>query len=275
MISIREKVKSGSIKRGSEVFVFTDNSTAEATMYKGSSRSPLLHQMVLDLRKMEMVGDIIVHFVWISGKRMIHQGTDGLSRGDFSSGVMAGEKFLKFLPLHKSAFERQPGLNEPDKEKIPSLEEIVRGWCPNGKGGIWKVARPKDWFYSVFLYPEGSWIWCPPPALAKIAVEQMCEVKHMFPKSRHIFICPSLMTGIWRKQLGKIADAQISLAQGSRHWPDVMFEPLTIALLKPLLSCRPWKAGRTSFVESWKDKVQRMSWDDPEAFRNHMRKFWC
>ena len=93
VISIREKTKDGSIKRGSEVFVFTDNSTAEATMYKGSSRSPLLHQMVLDLRKMEMVGDIIVHFVWISGKRMIRQGTDGLSRGDFPSGVMSGEKF--------------------------------------------------------------------------------------------------------------------------------------------------------------------------------------
>jgi len=97
VISIRDKVKEGSVRRGSEVFVFTDNSTAEATMYKGSSRSPLLHQMVLDLRKMKMVGDIIVHFVWISGKRMIRQGTDGLSRGDFSSGVMAGEKFLKFL----------------------------------------------------------------------------------------------------------------------------------------------------------------------------------
>jgi len=48
----------------------------------------MLHQMVLDLRKMEMVGDIIVHFVWISGKRMIRQGTDGLLRGNFSSGVL-------------------------------------------------------------------------------------------------------------------------------------------------------------------------------------------
>ena len=28
----------------------------------------------------------------MSGKRMIRQGTDGLSRGDFSSGVMAGER---------------------------------------------------------------------------------------------------------------------------------------------------------------------------------------
>ena len=67
VISLREKVKEGSIKRGLEVFVFPDNSTAEATMYKGSSKSPLLHQMVLDLKKMEMVGDIIVHFVWMSG----------------------------------------------------------------------------------------------------------------------------------------------------------------------------------------------------------------
>ena len=105
VISLREKIGAGTIESGSEVFVFTDNSTAKATMYKGSSRSPLLHQMVLDLRKMEIVGDIIVHFVLISGKRMIRQGTDGLSRGDFSSGVMAGEKFLKFLPLHQSALE--------------------------------------------------------------------------------------------------------------------------------------------------------------------------
>ena len=72
-------------KRGSEVFEFTDNSTAEATMYKGSSKSPLLHQMVLDLRKMEIVGDIIVHFVLMSGKMMIWQGSDGLSRGDFQA----------------------------------------------------------------------------------------------------------------------------------------------------------------------------------------------
>ena len=151
----------------------------------------------------------------------------------------------------------------------------MRGWCPSSKGRAWKIARPKDWFYEVFLDPEGSWIWCPPPALAKIAVEQMCEVKHIFPQSRHIFICPSPMTGVWRKQLGMIADTQFSLAQGSVHWPDDMFEPPTIALLKPLLCCRPWKAGRAPFVERWKDTVQQLSWNDPETFQNHMRKFWC
>ena len=63
VISLRGEIEAGSIEHGSEVFVFSNNSTAEATLYKGSSRSPLLHQMVLDLRKMEMMGDIIVHFV--------------------------------------------------------------------------------------------------------------------------------------------------------------------------------------------------------------------
>jgi hypothetical protein len=36
------------------------------------------------------------------------QGTDGLSRGDFSAGVMAGQQMLQFVPLHLSAGERSP-----------------------------------------------------------------------------------------------------------------------------------------------------------------------
>ena len=172
---------------------------------------------------------------------------------------MAGKKILKFLPLHESAFKRQP-----------NLKIIVPGWFPSRNGKPWRIVKPEDWFYNVFLDPEGSWIWCPAPVLAKIAVEQMCEVKHVFPQSRYIFICPSIMTGLWRKQFEKMADTQLSLVQGSTHWPEDMFEPLTIALSKPLLSCSPWKAGRTTFMEKWKDKVREVSWNDPEAFRNYM-----
>lgn len=36
-----------------------------------------------------MRGDLLVHVIWISGKRMIAQGSNGLSRGDNSSRVMA------------------------------------------------------------------------------------------------------------------------------------------------------------------------------------------
>jgi len=45
-----------------------------------------------------------------AGKRMIAQGTDGLSRGDLDSGVMRSADMLSFVPLHLSALERAPGL---------------------------------------------------------------------------------------------------------------------------------------------------------------------
>ena len=261
---LKSSLESGKIERGSEVFVFTDNSCAERTMYRGSSKSKRLHNMVLDLRKMAMVGDLIIHFVWISGERMIDQGTDGLSRGDFTSGIMAGEKFLKYLPLHKSAIERDS-----------NLEKKIKGWCVNTEGrSRWELTEPKDWFHKVFQDPVGSWIWCPPPAIAKVAVEQMCEVKHLFPESQHLFVCPAIITGVWRKQLMKLADAGITMSAGNETWTRKMFEPLTIALIARPLPHSPWKRGRTPLVERWKDKMQSVSSSSPEAFRAGMRKFW-
>ena len=78
------------IRRGSELFFFTNNEVAERIYFRGSSQSCLLHEMILDLHKMELGGELIIHFIWISGKRMIAQGTDGVSRADLSSGVMGG-----------------------------------------------------------------------------------------------------------------------------------------------------------------------------------------
>ena len=261
---IKRMLEEQKIPRGSEVFVFTDNSCAESTMYKGASRSKLLHNMVLDLRAMEMAGDIIVRFVWISGKRMIWQGGDGLSRGDFTSGAMAGGAFLKYLPLHENAIQRHP-----------DLEKELLEWVPKRtRGTKWKLAKVEDWFHEVFLDPEGSWIWAPPPVLAKVAVEQLCEAKHLFPKSKHVFVCPSIMTGVWRKQLLKVADCQFSLINGCKLWPEDMYEPLTVALLCPPLFQSPWKAGRSPLMEIWKEKVCSLSWNDAKLFRSSMCKFW-
>eukprot|EP00536_Pseudo-nitzschia_multiseries_P013694 jgi/Psemu1/36047/gm1.36047_g len=132
--SLKRMVGSGTILRGTEVLLFMNNFVAESTMYKGSSSSKLLHNMIL--RKMAMNSNVIIHFVWISyGGQMIWQGTDGLSRGDFTNGVMAGEAFLKFIPLHLSAFDRHP------------LGQLT-----------WKFTSPGDWFHTVFTDPEGAWV---------------------------------------------------------------------------------------------------------------------
>jgi hypothetical protein len=107
IIRAKALIQEGKLKPGLELFVFTDNSVAERTHHKGSSSSPKLHQMILELRKMEMSGQFIIHFIWIAGKRIIAQGSDRLSRGDFSSGVMSGQHFLKHLTLDEGAFDRQ------------------------------------------------------------------------------------------------------------------------------------------------------------------------
>ncbi|KAL7567716.1 hypothetical protein ACA910_012051 [Epithemia clementina (nom. ined.)] len=79
---------------GSELFVFTDNSTAESAFHRGTSKSKLLFNLVLQLRKLEMRGDLFIHVIWVAGTRMIEQGTDGLSRRDLMNGVLAGGDML-------------------------------------------------------------------------------------------------------------------------------------------------------------------------------------
>jgi hypothetical protein len=191
---------------------------------------------------------------------MIAQGSDGLSRGDFSSGVMSGQHFLKRLPLDEGAFDRQTDL----KSKLKACQP----------GSDWKFASTEDWFYQVFQEPNGSWIWSPPPALARVAVEQMCKAKHIFPNSKHVFICPALWTEIWRKTLGKIADTMFTVPVGSYLWPAGMFEPLMIAFLAPLLPSSPWSVRRSEQVDNWTSEMCNLPNQTRRPFRSKMREFW-
>ena len=114
----------------------------------------------------------------------------------------------------------------------------------------WRFLNTQDWFDIGFLHYKAKCVWTPPPCLAQIAVEQLCEVKHMFPDSSHIFLCPSMMTGYWRKKLGKLADSMFILKSSSDVLPRYMYESLTIAFVTPLLSNPPWK---TRIYQRWKN----------------------
>jgi hypothetical protein len=78
--------------------MFTDNSTAEAAYHQGSSKNKSLFELVLGLRWLEMMAGLKIYVIHISGKRMIGHGTDGLSRGNLTEGVMAGQNFLECFP---------------------------------------------------------------------------------------------------------------------------------------------------------------------------------
>ena len=48
----------------------------------------------------------MLHVVHVVGTRMIGQGSDGLSRGNFSEGVMMGRSMMSYyVPLSRSALE--------------------------------------------------------------------------------------------------------------------------------------------------------------------------
>ncbi len=78
--TVEEEATEGHLTNG-ELWLFTDNSTAESCFFGGGSSTKLLHELILWLRKAEMKYGFTLHVVHVAGTRMIAQGTDGLSRG--------------------------------------------------------------------------------------------------------------------------------------------------------------------------------------------------
>jgi len=242
--AVEEGIASGDLF-GTELFIFTDNSTAEGAFYKGNTDSRLLFDLVLRLRVLDMKASLILHVIHVAGTRMIAQGVDGLSRGDLTEGVMAGENILRFIPLHLSALERSG-----------ELKAWVNAWTPQGSSPVW--LETMEWFergHGILggcKNSEGIWIpdetndtwfiWTPPPAIGDIALEELITSRHKRSHLNHVFICPRLMTQRWRKKLHKVADLVIKIPTGTRTWwPRSMHEPLIIGLTLRFSTCRPWQ----------------------------------
>jgi hypothetical protein len=113
-----------------------------------------LFELVMMLRLLEMHMGWKIHLIHVAGMRMIEQDMDGLSCGDMVAGVMGGADMLSFIPLCYSALERQPNLHE---------------WVYSWWGGKWLT--PEGWFDVA--NQTGLYMWCPPPAVAEVALEQL------------------------------------------------------------------------------------------------------
>jgi len=203
LIHAIEDAHSKGLLSDSELFVFTDNSAAEGAFYKGTSSSRRLFDLILRLRSLEMHGGLSLHVIHVAGKRMIAQGTDALSRGVTTAGVMAGMEFSSFVPLHQSVQDRQD----------PSiLRHWIEAWLGEGR---W--LEPEVWFEPSAM--SSPCIWTPPPAAADAALGQLGKWIHMRPSDTiHVVLIPWLMTSRWRKTLGKICDLVFTIPVGSELW---------------------------------------------------------
>jgi hypothetical protein len=267
---------------GALVYIFTDNSTVEAAVFKGNSTSSKLFEMVLRLKKLEMKNGATFVVTHVSGKRMMGQGTDAVSRGQFKEGVTAGRAMLSFVPLAKSALEVHPPLKEwivswaGEKETEFLTPE---GWFERGHDIIDYTFRPfrqgnKD--SEGFWIPKiqsGTFVWAPPPAAAEAALEELRKARIKRHKSMHIFVCPRLMTTRWFRQLNKAADLIFEIPAACPYWPTLMYEPLTIGLVFPFIRSAPWQLRRTPKMFAMGREMRRVLEEEPMAAGNILRKF--
>jgi hypothetical protein len=110
VLAVEEATHQG-LLLNSDLFLFTDNETAEAAFHKGSSSSKPLFELVLRLCLLQLHHDFFLHVIHVSGTRMKQQKTDGLSRGCLANGILLLiMDMLNFIPLHLSALDCEPGL---------------------------------------------------------------------------------------------------------------------------------------------------------------------
>jgi hypothetical protein len=199
-----------------------DNSTTENCFFKGGSSSKLLHELILHLRKLEMLAGFELHMVHVAGTRMIEQGTDRLSRGAFLEGVVAGQDMLSFVDLMQTACDHHPPLRgfvnlwmEPVVGQAIWLQP--KNWFVEGHGivggerdlhGVWIPAHVKN---------ERAYVWELPPFIADIAVEECLKSIHKRTNAHHVFLIPRLYSPLWLHMFYKLSVFVFHLSPGNLH----------------------------------------------------------
>jgi hypothetical protein len=244
--------------RNAELFIFTDNMTVESAFFKGTSSSEKLFELILKLINLQMNSSMMIHFIHVSGRRMIAQGTDGLSRGVHTQGVMQGADFLDFIPLHLSALDRQ------DRH----LQDWIKNWF--GSLGEYHLLDSAGWYHDG--HRKERCVWSPAPAAADAALEQLSKSTHKRPHHMHLVLIPRLMAAHWRKMLGKICDLVFTVPAGTDIWSYSQYEPLIVGLYLPLSKHRPWKLRGTPMLERVERLLRKLPLSDIGWGRHILRK---
>ena len=255
VLGIQELAQQGKLT-GAEIFLFTDNSTAEGAFFRGTSSNRRLFELILSLRKLEHDHGFVLHVIHISGLRMIASGIDGLSRGDTADGIMGGAPVLSFVPLHL-----------PANRRCETLITWIREWFVEEL----TVLDAKGWF-TTGHQGDKAFMWIPAPSAAEVALEQLCLARHKRTTSTHIFVVPRLMTAYWRKQLGKVSDFMFTVPIGTSCWPEHMYEPLIIAIIFPLYRYAPWSLKGSKLLGSLGGDLQAVWKTMPERSRFVLRE---
>lgn len=258
------------------VIIATDNQVTENAIYKGNSTSEKLYDLIIRLRKLELHHGAYFVITHVSGERMKHQGTDGVSRGRLTEGITLSEAMITFCPWHIAPFTM-----------CDSLADMIKSWL---KDHTYEVLEPIDWFGKAHDLCEGendsngfwrwkskaqTFVWNIPSGAANVAVEQLRKARLKRQQSTHIMLIPRLNTMEWLRQLFREADCIIAIPPGVTGWnSNTCFEPLIVAISLPFLTYRPWKLQGTPKLCELQRKLCGMLKEDNVDTGNLLCKFW-
>lgn len=276
--SLEEEGREGNLNH-SEVFMFTDNSTVESCVSRGSSTSPKLLALVIRLQALSIRVGIKINVIHIAGTRMIAQGTDGVSRGFLGQGVMDGEAMSAFVPIHLSAVERSSAQNlVPWIKEWAGTDAIMlneMGWFEEGHDVEgWSCCA--DGFSRPVISRGGrTYVWAPAPMAAEVALSEMRKARIKRQRSSHVFVCPRLCTSQWLRHLFKAADFVFEVPVGTPMWPNAMHEPLLIGILFPFVRVKPWQLRGTPKMHAVGRQLRQVFKETPMDASNFLREFWA
>jgi hypothetical protein len=170
----------------STVFYFTDNLVSYYIMSSGSSTSPELHRLVLQIKRLELVMCCHLEVIHVPGKLMIHQGTDGLSRGLW----MTPER-TRWSSLKESSVALGP---VPFGWQLARWVETTIGIPPGAIGQHFGTLDP--W---TFAQVQDRWsIWTPTPEVARQAISFFLDCWVEKPLSTGAaFLVPRILQRTW------------------------------------------------------------------------------
>ena len=245
---------------GLEVWTVSDNLVWTQIAKKGMSSKKGLSDIVREIKMECRSHEVFWHPIHVSGKRMIELGFDGLSRGDFDSGVMLGADIRHLVPIGYSAIHLAG----------PPLTEWLKFWMGRDYLG---PLEPKGWF--TVGHRPGKHLWAPPPGAALLVLEEIAQAKLKRPHElTHVFLCQRLLYHEeWRRRFEKEFDFWM-IIESNPFWPNLCCEPLIVGISFPLRSKHPWKVRRLPQVVELGKSLQTMFSNGDLGGWNILREFW-
>ena len=173
---------------GSTFLYFTDNLVTYYIVSSGASSSPELHRLIVEIKRLELVLGCHLEVVHVPGTTLIHQGTDGLSRGVWCS------------PLHRNPEQR--GILAEIFAPVP-FNSTLGDWACMQANIPWPFQwKFRDWrkSWNARLIIDQLTVWFPPPEVAAQLIYALLQAYVERPMTTSILIVvPRILQKKWAR----------------------------------------------------------------------------